>query len=100
MNSLNDQYYQCDENSLLTSLGTAHTGLSDQEAIKRLKEFGYNKLGVTKNSTTLHLLVSQIKSPLTIILIASAILSFFLGERVDAVIILFIIIISALLGFF
>jgi Mg2+-importing ATPase len=100
MNTMNDQYYQYDENSLLTSLKTGLTGLSDQEAKRRLKEYGYNKLGVTKNRSTLQLLAAQFKSPLTIILIASAILSFFLGERVDALIILFIIVISAVLGFF
>ncbi len=46
------------------------------------------------------MLANQFKSALAIILMASAVLSFFLGERTDALIILIIIIVSAMLGFF
>ena len=47
----------------------------------------------------LWLFVTQLKSPITIILILAAILSFFLHDPADATIILFIILVSASLGF-
>jgi P-type Mg2+ transporter len=100
MSQPNDQYYLSEESELLTSLKTGRSGLSDEEAKKRLKQFGYNKLSGSKKVTVFNLLAGQFKSALTIILIASAVLSFFLGERTDALIILIIIIVSAVLGFF
>ncbi|HTQ63177.1 MAG TPA: magnesium-translocating P-type ATPase [Puia sp.] len=95
-----DSYYQCDEAQLLEQLNTNPNGLTQEEADKRLKEGGLNKLNSSKKRNEWELFFNQFKSPITIILIGSSILSFFLGEHVDAVIILIIILISAALGFY
>jgi len=52
-----------------------------------------------KNNSTLNLLLSQFKSPIIIILFFAIALSFFLHDTVDAIIILAIVLISGLLGF-
>jgi Mg2+-importing ATPase len=73
--------------------------LTQDEAEKRLSKYGSNLLRPKKRSGKLTLLLTQFKSPLIIILIFAGGLSFFLGDSVNAVIILTIILISSLLGF-
>jgi len=74
-------------------------GLTTYEAEIRLKEHGKNLLTHRKSLTWVHLLLSQFKSPIILIFIAAATLSYFLEDAQDAIIILSIIFISAGLGF-
>ncbi|HEX7481944.1 MAG TPA: HAD-IC family P-type ATPase, partial [Candidatus Bathyarchaeia archaeon] len=78
---------------------TTSNGLTQNEAEKRLTKYGSNLLKPKKTSNTLSLLLTQFKSPLIIILIFAGALSFFLGDSVNAAIILTIILVSSLLGF-
>ncbi len=73
--------------------------MTDDEAEKRLAQYGANLPKPKKRSDALTLLLSQFKSPLILILIFAGGLSFFLGDSVNAAIILTIILISSLLGF-
>jgi Mg2+-importing ATPase len=74
-------------------------GLSREEARRRLEENGANRLKLSRRSTFLSLFLVQFKSPIILILIAAAILSFALHDPADALIILAIVFISGLLGF-
>jgi Mg2+-importing ATPase len=74
-------------------------GLTFDEARRRLALYGRNHLRLRKSSSALKLLLAQFKSPLIIILLLAAVLSFFLGETVDAMIIVGIVLLSGLLGF-
>ncbi len=74
-------------------------GLTSEEARRRLPIYGRNHLKLRKRSSALKLLLAQFKSPLIIILLLAAVLSFFLGEIVDAMIIVGIVLLSGLLGF-
>ncbi|HTS44921.1 MAG TPA: magnesium-translocating P-type ATPase [Puia sp.] len=96
---LNEPYYACAEDHLLTELKTSGTGLSEEDAAQRLKEIGYNKLAASSKLSPFRLFLNQFLNPITLILVGAALLSFFLGEQTDSVIILVIIVISALLGF-
>ncbi len=73
--------------------------MTQDEAQKRLTKYGSNLLKPKKRSDTLTLLLTQFKSPLILILIFAGALSFFLGDSVNSAIILTIILISSLLGF-
>ncbi|MEY2833427.1 MAG: hypothetical protein RLZZ574_2686, partial [Cyanobacteriota bacterium] len=84
---------------ILHQLKSRLQGLSSQEAQQRLIQYGSNNLKQKRQSNTLLLLLNQFKSPIILILIAAAILSSFLRDTIDAVIILAIILISGLLGF-
>jgi P-type Mg2+ transporter len=84
---------------ILQQLQTTSKGLTDDEAGKRLKRYGSNLLKPKKRSDAPTLLLAQFKSPIILILIFAGGLSFFLGDAVDASIILIIIMISGLLGF-
>jgi len=73
--------------------------LTSEEAEKRLKKYGSNLLKPEKRSSAPVLLLNQFKSPVTLILIFAGGLSFFVGDSINALIILVIILISSLLGF-
>ena len=74
-------------------------GLTAAEAAKRLHRYGVNAFHRKKASSDILLFLSQFKSPITLLLILAALLSLGLGDFSDAVIILFITLISSLLGF-
>jgi Mg2+-importing ATPase len=84
---------------VLDQLKSSPQGLSQAEAQQRLTQYGANSLKQKRQSHTLVLLLNQFKSPIILILIAAAILSSFLGDALDAVIILAIVLVSGLLGF-
>ena len=80
-------------------LKTADDGLTASEAAQRLIDYGANRLRPQKRSDVLSLLISQFKSPIILILLFATGLSFFLHNIADATIILAIVVISGLLGF-
>jgi len=84
---------------LLQQLQTTPQGLANDEARQRFIRYGANLLKPKKRSNTLTLLLSQFKSPLILILIFAVGLSFFLHDPVNAGIILTIVLVSGLLGF-
>lgn len=84
---------------LLAQLQTTPLGITSDEARQRLTRFGSNLLLPRKISDSLSLLLTQFKSPITLTLLFAAGLSFFLHEHVDVLIILVIVFISGVLGF-
>jgi Mg2+-importing ATPase len=74
-------------------------GLTSTEANLRLLKYGKNAVESKKKTDSLSLLISQFKSPIIVIFIFTSILSFFLGQAEDALIIITIVIVSGLLGF-
>jgi Mg2+-importing ATPase len=84
---------------LLQQLQTTSQGLTNDAARQRFIRYGANLLKSKKRSNTLTLLLSQFKSPIILILIFAVGLSFFLHNPVDAGIILAIVLVSGLLGF-
>ena len=74
-------------------------GISNAEAKDRLKKYGPNTFKAQSRSSAILLFLVQFKNPITILLIAAALLSMGLGDFSDAFIILFIILVSSSLGF-
>lgn len=75
-----------------------NTGLSELEAKKRLLEHGENKLNSQKKKSIWQLFLSQINDVMIYILLGAAAISAFMKEYSDAVIILIVILINALIG--
>jgi len=84
---------------LLGLLGTAEVGLDEEQAKERLRRYGANRLAASRKSYSLQLLLNQFKSPIILLLVFAAALSFYLHEAASALIILVILLISGLLGF-
>ena len=85
---------------LLAQLHTTPRGLSSVEAQTRLMQIGPNANRGRAEVTWPRLLLNQFKSPLVLLLVFAMALSFFLGETTDALIVLSVVLLSALLGFF
>jgi len=90
--------------SVLESLGTSRRGLSEEEAQRRLEEYGPNELREEKRVTPLQIFIGQFKSILVIILILSAIVSAYISMRkgeayTDTYVIFAIVVMNAVLGF-
>lgn len=84
---------------LIRRYDSSQTGLSDEEAGLRLKQYGANTAGSNRQPTGFFLFLRQFKSPVILILLAAVILSFLLQQHTDALIILFIVMASGLLSF-
>ncbi len=87
-------------NIVFAILQTTLSGLTGINAQKRLQIFGPNTLKPNKRNDSLALILAQFKSPIIIILLFAIGLSFALHDVTDALIILAIVLISGLLGFF
>ena len=74
-------------------------GLSTLEAKERLVEYGPNTFERERGPSASRILASQFYNVLTIILLAATVVSGFLGELVDAIVILIIVALVATLGF-
>lgn len=83
----------------LRALQASPEGLSSLEAAQRLQRHGPNVLQGRQTQTVLSLLLRQLASPIVLILIAAALLSFAMRDPTDGVIILAIVTLSSLLGF-
>src|SRR4030095_11058784 len=92
-------FWNLSADALLSQLQTAQEGLTGDEARERLSRYGSNLLRPPKRSDAFTLLLAQFKSPLSLILFFATVLSFFLGNATDAFIILAIVLVSGLLGF-
>jgi Ca2+-transporting ATPase len=75
-------------------------GLSSEEAKDRLEKFGLNVLRAEKKVTAIQRFLSQLKSPVVIILLIATAVTAALGEVVDSVAIAIIVIINSIIGYF
>ena len=85
---------------VLARHGSAAAGLSAQEAAKRLAADGPNELKEGKRISPFQIFLGQFKSLIIWILIAAGVISGVLGEVVDAIAILAIVVLNAVIGFY
>ncbi|MFN2146612.1 MAG: cation-translocating P-type ATPase, partial [Anaerolineales bacterium] len=95
-----DAYWNSTERELLTKLGSSLDGLSQEDAEQRLSEAGSNSLDSKEKVSSLKIFLSQFRSPIILILLFATLVSMFVQEWVDAVIILAIVLGSALMSLF
>lgn len=81
-------------------LSTSPEGLSSEEAKRRLQEDGPNLIKEEEPQSVIANFFSHFKDLMILILLAAAAVSFFLGERWDAIIILAIVILNAVISTF
>ena len=91
-------YYNLEINEALQELDSSEKGLTNEEAASRLEKYGLNKLDEGHKKTIPGIFASQFKDLMIWILIVAGIISGFLGEWIDASIILFVVILNAILG--
>ncbi len=74
-------------------------GLTSKEAQKRLLEYGENTLSAKKKSGPLKIFLGQFRDLMVIILLISTVLSVMMGEITEAITIIAIVLLNAVLGF-
>ncbi|MBN1351799.1 cation-translocating P-type ATPase [candidate division KSB1 bacterium] len=85
---------------VLSELNTdSSAGLSEAEAERQLQQFGPNELIESGRRSAFGILFDQLKEVMVVILILAAVISLFLHEYIDAVVILIIVILNTALGF-
>ena len=80
-------------------LNSTSSGISNSIALERLSEYGKNEIEDTKKITVWQIMLHQLTDFMILILIVVAIISGFLGDLTDTLIILAIIMINATVGF-
>ena len=85
---------------LMESLHTSLKGLSSEDVVSRRVTYGSNAVVREKKLAAFRQFAGQFKNPLIIILLLAALLSVFLGELVDATIIVVIVFLSVCIDFF
>ncbi|WP_407923769.1 calcium-translocating P-type ATPase, SERCA-type [Cohnella fermenti] len=94
-------WHQLNENELAQKLGTdARKGLSPEDAAARLQSCGLNELAEKQGESPLKLLLNQFKDFMVLVLAGATIISGLLGEMLDALTIIAIIVLNGVLGFY
>lgn len=75
------------------------SGISWKQATKALRVYGPNEVKI-KRSNPQVLLYKQFKSPVTLLLLSASVISFLLGNQIDAIIILLIVLINSFFAFY
>jgi len=81
-------------------LSSSEKGLTDAEARRRLEVYGVNEIVEKERRQGLQIFLSQFTNPLVLVLIVASIIAFFLREPINAIVILSIVFLNSLLGFF
>ena len=84
---------------VLDALGSKREGLSEYEAKSRLERFGRNVFGRATRRTSLRILFNQFRNLMVFLLAFSSIVSFLLGEVLDAVFIMIVVLVNIVAGF-
>jgi P-type Ca2+ transporter type 2C len=84
---------------ILKTLNTDKNGLSDEEAHKRILKYGNNELVEEEKTGPLNLFIMQFMNILIILLIVAAIAAYFVGDTLDSVVIIIVVLLNAIVGF-
>lgn len=92
-------WFSKSHDEVLKELGVdSAVGLSSQEVKKRLEQYGLNKLKEKPGKSLAALFFSQLKDMLIYVLLASAVITFFIKEYADSIIIILVVILNAVIG--
>ena len=94
------KWHQTEISEILNILQTREEGLTEGEAAGRLQKYGLNQLNEGKKKKVFSMFLEQFRDIMILILLTAAIISGFIGELTDTVVILCIVVINALIGFF
>lgn len=95
----NFDFVRLGQEAVFEKLNTSQKGLTDEEALKRLEEYGYNEPARRKKRTILFQILSKLLNPLVIVLLIIATFSFFFGEKISAVLVMAMAAMSVAISF-
>jgi Ca2+-transporting ATPase len=93
------EYFSHTRDEVLRELNTTEKGLSPSEAVDRIKRHGKNILQEKEKISPYHIFLQQFNSPVVWVLLVALAICVIIGEKIDALVILCILIINAIIGF-
>ncbi|MEK7153650.1 MAG: cation-transporting P-type ATPase, partial [Patescibacteria group bacterium] len=93
------QYYRLSPEAILDELKTRKQGLSSSEAAVRADQYGHNALEITRKETPILTYLRQFRDLMIVLLLASSVVSFILGDARTAVVLLVLVIFNTTIGF-
>ena len=99
MDQVIGRYWRMTPGEMLRTLSTTASGLSTREAKIRLAQHGSNEIEKPDKKTPFKIFISQFQNPLIYVLIGATAIAAFLGDVTEALIILAIVLVNAILGF-
>lgn len=93
------RWYSRSKEDVLSGLGSSESGLTSEEAAKRLERYGPNEIVREKPKGPLYYLVKQINQPLIYVLLVAAVVTSYLEEWIDTAVILAVVFANASIGF-
>jgi Mg2+-importing ATPase len=97
--NLDFDYCGCPPEELFQKLCTSQKGLTEDEAVSRLEEYGYNEPAKKKKRTIIFQILSKFVNPLVVVLLIIAGFSLFFGEKISAMLVIIMACISVFLSF-
>ena len=91
---------RADTDTVLKELESQLDGLSETQADSRLKQIGTNEIAREKRQSVLMRLLSNIKNPLVLLLMALGVLSYLTGDLRATVVIFVMVVLGVVLRFF
>ena len=92
-------YHQKTSQETLTTLKSSLAGITGQDALARLQQYGPNELVEKARKTPLMMFLGQFTDFMILVLIAAAVVSGIIGEPSDTLAIIVILLLNAVLGF-
>jgi len=92
-------WYRLTAEETMRLLGTTPQGLSPREVDERLLRYGPNELERRRGPSPLTLILRQFESPLVYVLLAAGVVTAAVGEFVDTIVILVVVVVNAAIGF-
>lgn len=96
---MNKNWHTLSAEEALTLSGSNAGGLDEAAVQQKRSEFGKNELTVKKKVNPLVIFIRQFLNVMILVLVVAAVISFFIGEGSDTIVIIIIIILNALIGF-
>jgi Ca2+-transporting ATPase len=91
-------WYSIAADEVLRQLEATAEGLTSPEAQRRLSEHGPNAIPETRHRTLAAMLLAQFTDSMILVLLAAALISGFIGEPLDTIAILVIVLLNAIIG--
>lgn len=93
--------YQGSKKEILEKIGSdPKKGLSSNEASSRLEKYGPNKIESSNKKSLSKKILEQILDPMVILLVVASIISMFTGDKIEAIIIIAIVVINAIMSIY
>jgi magnesium-transporting ATPase (P-type) len=94
------KFWRLEDEDVFAAFESQPAGLTESEAADRLRSSGPNEIAEKEKRTGFRILLSQFANSFVLVLIGAAVIAWFLQDRTDSLVILVIVILSTLLGFF